>query len=83
MVLNSQALIQRRLRVISVCHSGITKYSGLPGCEAVPLVQRFPAFRKAIMSSYSGSSSPRTDSLTLYMKELLRSEKAVCVHLST
>ena len=53
----------------------IGKYSGLVGCEAVPLVQRFSEFRKAIMSSYSGSSSPRTDSLTRYMKVLLRFER--------
>jgi hypothetical protein len=50
------------------------------GCDARPLVQRFPTFRKTIMSPFSGSSSPWTDSLTLQIKALFSSETLVTVY---
>jgi hypothetical protein len=61
----------------------LSRQSCQVGCEAVLLVQPFPALRMTIISSYSGLSSPRSGSLTLQRKEFLCSETSVTVYRST
>jgi len=51
-------------------YSGVAEDSSLLGCSAVSLGKEFPVFQNIVLPLYSGSSSPKSDFLTLNMKEI-------------
>lgn len=56
-------------RIFRGFYSGVAEDSSLLGCQAVSLDKQLPVLQNILLPLYLGSSSPKSDILTLNMKE--------------